>query len=83
MKIVGPKVLVEISEPEETTESGVFIPVANRIQNEGTVILVGDRTRFIKVGDKVRYYPHCGSQIEYEGKNCLFLKEVGEVEVIL
>lgn len=83
MKIVGTKVLVELSKTKETTESGVFIPVSNRIQNEGTVILVGNKTQFVKVGDKIRYYPQCGTKTEYDGKDCLFLKEDGEIEVIL
>lgn len=83
MQLLGRKVLVEKIEPKETTASGIFIPLANQKQNEGIVIEVSNNVEFVKVGDKIRYFQNAGVPYIHEGKNCLFLKEDQDIELIL
>ena len=83
-KIIRDKVLVEISEAVTKTASGIFLPgEAVKKPLEGKVIMVGPATKKVKVGDTVRYYDHCGTPIEYQGKDCIFLKEEFDIIVIL
>jgi chaperonin GroES len=78
------KVLVQISEAVTQTASGIFLPgEVIKKPLEGKVIMVGPTTKKVKVGDMVRYYDHCGSPIEYQGKDCIFLKEEFDIIVIL
>ncbi|MGH2666062.1 GroES family chaperonin [Flavobacterium sp.] len=83
MKVIGKRVLVEKIVPAEKTAAGIFIPIANQKQNEGIVLAVGDKTKYIKVGDKVRYYQHAGVYVEHDGKECLFLHEENDIELVL
>lgn len=83
MQLLGRKVLVEKIKPQEATASGVIIPMANRKKNEGTVIAVSDKAEFVKVGDTVRYFQGSGVPYEHEGKDCLFLREDHDIELIL
>lgn len=85
MKIVGKKVLVE-KLPAEEKVGGIFVPIKNRKENEGIVLLVGDTVTEVKPGDKVRYFKGHGDKITYEGKHCLFLSvgvNKNDIEVIL
>jgi chaperonin GroES len=84
ISILRDKVLVEIIEPETKTASGIYIPTdASSKTLKGTVLMVGPKVQFVKPGDTVKYYDHCGSIMEYQGKNCIFLKEETDIEVIL
>jgi chaperonin GroES len=82
--LIRNKVLVEISEAKTKTASGIFLSgEAIKKPLEGKVIMTGPTTKKIKVGDTVRYYDHCGVPIEYQGKECIFLKEEFDIIVIL
>jgi co-chaperonin GroES (HSP10) len=80
MQVVGKKVLIELDPKEETTKAGIFLPVANRKQNEGTIVLVGNKAKFGQLGQRVKYYQNCGSPVRHEGKDCLFLQVECEIE---
>jgi chaperonin GroES len=83
-QLIRSKVLVEISEAVTQTASGIFLPgEAIKKPLEGKVIMAGSDVQSVKVGDTVRYYDHCGIPMEYEGKNCIFLKEKTEIELVL
>ncbi len=82
MRLIKNKVLVELIEPKETTESGVFIPLANRIQNEAVVAIIGPKVTCVAVGNKIRYYKGFGDPIEIEGKKCLFITDE-QIELVL
>jgi chaperonin GroES len=79
--LVKDKVLVEISPAETQTASGLFLPGGSSVKSkfEGTVLMCGPHVKGLKVGDKVRYYEHCGTEVEHDGKNCIILREEGEV----
>jgi co-chaperonin GroES (HSP10) len=81
MKMISDRVLIEIKQPQNQTKFGIY--VAQQPTNEGTVLMVGPRTKYLKPGDKIRHYPHVGVPVEFENKQCLILKEEGEVEIIL
>ena len=84
IRLIRDKVLVEIIEPETKTASGIYIPTDSSQKTlKGIVFMVGPEVQFVKPGDTVKYYDHCGSAIEYQGKNCLFLKEKTDIEVVL
>ena len=83
-KLIGDRVLVEIIVQEEKTASGIFLPVnSSKKSLQGKVLMIGASVKYIKEGDSVKHYDHCGATIEYQGKNCLILKESTEIEVIL
>lgn len=82
--IIGSRVLVEVTAPKTQTASGIYIP-GTSVKNplEGKVLLVGPRVQALKVNDTVKYYEHCGTPLQYEGKDCLFLEEKTEIVAIL
>lgn len=82
MKILHNRILVEPIK-EEKTEGGLIIPTSEQNKNIGKVILVGEKTESAKVGDTVKYHANCGININYLGKDCLFLNEEHEVIAIL
>ena len=58
MKIIPMKnkVLIKVSEGEEKTEKGIYIPdTARENKKEGLVIEVGENKRGVKKGDRVIY----------------------------
>lgn len=77
-------VLVEISPAITQTASGLFLASESIKKTlEGTVLMTGPKVQSVKIGDRVRYYDHCGIAVEHQGKDCLFLKESTEIELIL
>jgi chaperonin GroES len=82
--LIKHKVLVEISEAETKTESGLFLPgstVKNKL--EGKVLMVGPLVTSMKEGDTVRYYEHCGVSVSHNGKDCLILNELNDIVAVL
>jgi len=82
---LGDRVLVEPSQREEKTPAGIVLPdTAKEKPQEGTVIAVGsgalnkDGQRIpleVKVGDRVLFSKYAGTEIKYEGKEYLIMKE--------
>jgi len=85
IKPLGDRVLVEASAKEEKTASGIVLPdTAKEKPQEGTIIAVGagavnkDGQRIaleVKVGDRVLFSKYGGTEIKYEGKEYLIMKE--------
>ena len=74
------RVLVEPSAAETKTASGIIIPdTAQEKPQEGTIVAVGngkkDEPITVKVGDKVLYGKYSGTEIKFEGKDYLIMKE--------
>ncbi|MGU3473380.1 co-chaperone GroES [Paenibacillus sp. D51F] len=81
---LGERVLVEPIAKEETTASGIVLPdTAKEKPQEGKIIAVGsgalkDGVRVeleVKVGDRVLFSKYAGTEIKYEGKEYLIMKE--------
>ncbi|WP_169087287.1 co-chaperone GroES [Paenibacillus sp. PL91] len=81
---LGERVLIEAIAKEETTASGIVLPdSAKEKPQEGKVVAVGsgtlkDGVRIaleVKEGDRVLFSKYAGTEIKYEGKEYLIMKE--------
>lgn len=78
--LIRDKVLVEPLPMDTTTDSGIFITESvAKNKFRGTVLMIGSKVQFLKVGMVVQYYDHCGTVVEHEGKECLVLKEKDDI----
>jgi len=81
MRMINDRLLVEKDQPIVTTESGIFIKPAP--QYVGTVLMAGPNAKYAKEGCRVKYFPHCGTEITFQGKECVILKEKDEIYLVL
>ncbi|CAM3326914.1 co-chaperone GroES [Paenibacillus lupini] len=81
---LGERVLIEPIAKEETTASGIVLPdTAKEKPQEGKVVAVGSGTvkngerlaLEVQVGDRVLFSKYAGTEIKYEGKEYLIMKE--------
>lgn len=91
LKPLGDRVVVEPSEGEEKTPSGIVLPdSAQEKPQEGKVIAVGDGrvedgkkiAPEVKVGDKVIYSKYGGTEIKNNGTDYLILRESDILAII-
>ena len=91
IKPLEDKIVVQASEAETTTASGIVIPdTAKEKPQEGTVLAVGpgrfeDGNRVpldVKVGDKVLYSKYGGTEVKYAGEEYLVLSARDVLAVI-
>ena len=80
VKPLADRVLVEPAPAEETTASGIIIPdTAKEKPQKGKVIAVGggkkDEPMTVKEGDTVLYGKYSGTEINFEGKDYLIMRE--------
>ena len=74
------RVLIEIAEPIEKLESGIFIPISKddkKMRGEGTVVACGPDVKDIKPGDVVRYPVNIGHSFKLSKKEYLIAEEKG------
>lgn len=82
---LGDRVLVEAIAREEKTASGIVLPdTAKEKPQEGKVVAVGSGTLNkdgqrvpleVKEGDRVLFSKYAGTEIKYDGKEYLIMKE--------
>ena len=87
IKPLADRVLVEAQEAETKTASGLFIPdSAKEKPQQGVVIAVGsgkkDEPMELKVGDKVMYGKYSGTEVSFEGKDYLIMRQSDVIAVI-
>ncbi|GAC43785.1 co-chaperone GroES [Paenibacillus popilliae] len=91
IKPLGERVLIEPIAKEETTAFGIVLPdTAKEKPQEGKVIAVGngvwkDGQRVpldLKEGDRVIFSKYAGTEVKYEGKEYLIMKE-SDVHAVL
>ncbi|TCV13609.1 chaperonin GroES [Sphingobacterium alimentarium] len=80
IKPIGDRIVIEAAPAEEKTASGLYIPdTAKEKPSQGTVVAVGsgkpEEPLTVKVGDKVLYGKYAGTEITYEGKEYLIMRE--------
>ena len=80
IKPLADRVLIEPSQAETKTASGIIIPDnAKEKPQKGTVIAVGKGTKeepmTVKVGDAVLYGKYAGTELKLEGKDYLIMRE--------
>ncbi|HEY0827073.1 MAG TPA: co-chaperone GroES [Bacilli bacterium] len=84
IKPLGDRVLIEASAKEETTASGIVLPdTAKEKPQEGRVVAVGngalkDGERIpleVKEGDKIIFSKYAGTEVKFEGRELLIMRE--------
>jgi chaperonin GroES len=85
LKPLGDKVVVQVTEQEDKTASGIYLPdTAKKKPQEGKVIAVGDgrvldngeRNRIsVKVGDRVLFSKYGGNEVTIDGEEYTILDE--------
>ena len=80
IKPLADRVLIEAAAAEEKTAGGIIIPdTAKEKPQKGTIIAVGpgttDQKMTVKVGNAVLYGKYSGTEISYEGRDYLIMKE--------
>jgi chaperonin GroES len=81
------RVLVEPAAAEEKTAGGIIIPdTAKEKPQKGTVIAVGkgkkDEPMTVKAGDTILYGKYSGTEITYDGKDYLIMRESDILAII-
>ena len=87
LKPLADRVLVEPSAAETKTTSGIIIPdTAQEKPQRGKIVAVGKGTKAhpisVKVGDNVLYGKYSGTDLKYEGKDYLIMKESDILAII-
>ena len=80
IKPLADRVLVEPLEAETKTASGIIIPdTAKEKPQKGIVVAVGSGTKenpiTLKVDETVLYGKYSGTELKYEGKDYLIMRE--------
>lgn len=84
IKPLGDRVIIEPIEKEETTASGIVLPdSAKEKPQEGKVVAVGsgalkDGERIpleVKEGDRIIFSKYAGTEVKYEGRELLIMRE--------
>jgi len=85
LKPLGDRLVIEPSEREEMTASGIYVPeTAKEKPQEGKVIAAGpgrldDKGKRVpmdvKEGDRVLYAKYAGTEVKIEDKKLLIVKE--------
>jgi len=85
MKLLNNRILVKpVEKQENKTESGIFLGLNNKTENDFEVLIIGDKVENIKVGDIVRKYKYSsGIPIEYNKQKCIILCENSDIEFVL
>ena len=87
IKPLADRVVVEPKEAETKTASGLYIPdTAKEKPQQGTVIAVGPGTKDVemevKVGDVVLYVKYAGTEVSFEDKKYLIMKQSDILAII-
>ena len=85
LKPLGDKVVVQLTEQEDKTASGIYLPdSAQKKPQEGKVVAVGDgrvldngqRNKLsVKSGDRVLFSKYGGNEVTIEGEDYTILDE--------
>ena len=80
IKPLADRVLIEPKEAETKTASGIYIPdTAKEKPQQGKIIAVGsgkkDEPMEVKVGDEVLYGKYSGTEVTFEDKKYLIVKQ--------
>ncbi|MDO4727924.1 MAG: co-chaperone GroES [Bacteroidota bacterium] len=80
IKPLADRVLIEPTPAETQTTSGIFIPdTVKEKPQRGMVVAVGsgkkDQPLTLKVGDTVLYGKYAGTELKFEGKEYLIMRE--------
>lgn len=85
LKPLGDRIVIELIETEEKTASGIVLPdSAKEKPQEGKVVAVGTGRVLdngervapeVAVGDRIIFSKYAGTEVKYDGKEYLILRE--------
>ena len=87
IKPLADRVIIQQSEAETKTASGIIIPdTAKEKPQEGVVVAVGTGTKenpvTLSVGNKILYGKYAGTELKYNGSEYLIMKESDVLAII-
>ncbi len=87
IKPLADRVLIKPEEAEDKTASGIIIPdTAKEKPQRGTVVAAGPGTKDekmeVKVGDTVLYGKYSGTELSFDGKDYLIMKQSDILAII-
>ncbi len=87
IKPLADRVLIEPAPAETKTVGGIIIPdTAKEKPLQGTIVAVGKGTKdeemVLKEGDTVLYGKYAGTELEFEGKKYLIMRQSDVVGVL-
>ena len=87
IKPLADRVLIEPAPAETKTVGGIIIPdTAKEKPLQGTIVAVGkgtkDEAMVLKEGDTVLYGKYAGTELEFEGKKYLIMRQSDVVAVL-
>ena len=87
IKPLADRVLIERAPAETKTVGGIIIPdTAKEKPLQGTIVAVGKGTKdeemVLKEGDTVLYGKYAGTELEFEGKKYLIMRQSDVVAVL-
>ena len=87
IKPLADRVIIEPSAAEEKTAGGIIIPdTAKEKPSKGSVVAVGPGTKdnpiTVKVGDTVLYGKYAGTEISFEDRDLMIMRESDIVAII-
>lgn len=87
IKPLADRVLIEPAPAETKTVGGIIIPdTAKEKPLQGTIVAVGKGTKdeemILKEGDAVLYGKYAGTELEFEGKKYLIMRQSDVVAVL-
>ncbi|HEY4532042.1 MAG TPA: co-chaperone GroES [Kurthia sp.] len=92
LKPIGDRIIIEVVEVEEKTAFGIVLPdSAKEKQQQGKVVAVGSGLvtnsgavvpLTVKAGDEVIYAEYAGTEVKYDGKEYLIVRESDILAVV-
>ena len=92
LKPLGDRIIIEVVEVEEKTAFGIVLPdSAKENPQQGKVVAVGSGIvtnsgtvvpLSVKAGDQVIYAQYAGTEVKYEGKDYLILRESDVLAIV-
>ncbi|MEK6452985.1 co-chaperone GroES [Caldifermentibacillus hisashii] len=92
LKPLGDRVVIELVETEEKTASGIVLPdTAKEKPQEGKVVAVGTGRVLdsgkqvapeVNVGDRIIFSKYAGTEVKYDGREYLVLRESDILAVV-
>lgn len=75
IKPLADRVVAKKDAATSTTASGILLGEAKEKQNTATIESVGPDVKNVKKGDRILYREYSATELKYEGKDYLIIKE--------